>query len=747
MVVLLTTLAYAQHPRVGLTWTGSSGASTYNVYRSLGTCASPTFSQLATGVVPTSYTDTYVVGSTDYCYGVTAVNATGESTMSGTALAPVPPPPGPPNLGQNCTNGCGIGAHILPSTLTVTLCDTANVGCASGIPAESNVSSYPALPLTIDARSINFDWQTDVPANGFVVCGSLQQNSDRIQFDTSAPGVYVIGTTHHVTVRNLVPASHSGGGGGAGVSCYVGDNTNATTSDPKQRYDPGTNTWPGPLCYAGGPACSLYITPPNPTAATLQWSATPAGVINAQRGFPAQIPLYILWNGGNATTVGGFPTCNSGTINQLYHQYQAGQWSAPNSGTWFQCKGSGPTWTSLGSQLPVFFVSASTITDPSSNVYTCPGSANGGESASGIPRVPADTCTGGAGDSHISVTPFYAGIYVGNSPQTDYRPIHYSASPAGYYFDMNGTAVPVNAVPTSTVQFFPAATATTGTWTGTVTLTMYTDQTLTTPAAGTAPFTFSYSIAVGDDTPITQVDPGRYPADPNLPAWTAYTSQQSVGMCSDATGGTGDAMDYFNLNLHYWMWLTFGAGDWGPYNTGNYDNSRWFSAAGDYFLKKMDGTAWPDWAGTTAYGSSYATSEVTPSTDPNGNTWVATVNGGTTSGSAPSWASIPSPSANTLLTDGTQKWRNVGKIAYWNRCTENASIAFDNQIIQAPGPPLWAQFTGAEERHRQRTGDAIIKGTTQFTGFYSQAEKSNVTLGGGFWSAAQFPFSGRKYCP
>ena len=594
MIVLLTTLAYAQHPRVGLTWTGSSGASTYNVYRSLGTCASPTFSQLATGIVPTSYTDTYVVGSTDYCYGVTAVNANGESAMSGTALAPVPPPPGPPNLGQNCTNGCGIGTHILPSTLTVTLCDTANAGCASGIPAESNVSSYPTLPLTIDARSINFDWQTDVPANGFVVCGSLQQNSDRIQFDTSAPGVYVIGTTHHVTVRNLVPASHSGGGGGAGVSCYVGDNTNATTSDPKQRYDPGTNTWPGPLCYAGGPACSLYITPPNPTAATLQWSATPAGVINAQRGFPAQIPLYILWNGGNATTVGGFPTCNSGTLNQLYHQYQAGQWAAPNSGTWFQCKGSGPTWTSLGSQLPVFFVSSSTITDPSANVYTCPGSANGGESPSGIPRVPADTCTGGAGDSHISVTPFYTGIYVGNSPQTDYRPIHYSTSPAGYYFDMNGTAVPVNAVPTSTVQFFPAATATTGTWTGTVTLTMYTDQTLTTPAAGTAPFTFSYSIAVGDDTPITQVDPGSYPADPNLPAWTAYTSQQSVGMCSDSTGGTGDAMDYFNLNLHYWMWLTFGAGDWGPYNTGNYDNSRWFSAAGDYFLKKMDGTAWPD---------------------------------------------------------------------------------------------------------------------------------------------------------
>jgi hypothetical protein len=649
---------------------------------------------------------------------------------------------GPPNLGEVCTNGCGIGSHILPSTLTVTLCDTANVGCASTIPAQSNISSYPTLPLTIDARNINFDWQTDVPANGFVVCGSEQQNSDRIQFDTSAPGVWVIGTHHHVTVTGLVPASHSGGGGGAGVSCYVGDNINATTSNPQQRYAPGTNTWPGPLCYAGGPACSLYITPPNPTAATLQWSATPAGIINAQRGFPAQIPLYILWNGGNATSVAGFPACNSGTINQMYHQYQTNQWSAPNSGTWFQCKNPGPAWTSLGSQLPQFLVTSSTITDPSANVYTCPGSANGGETASGIPRLPANTCTGGAGDSHISVTPFYTGIYVGNSPQTDYRPIHYSSSPAGYYFDMNGTAVPVNAVPTSTVQFFPAATATTGTWTGTLTFTMYTDSTLTTPAAGTAPFTFSYSISVGDDTPITQTDPGSYPADPNLSAWTNYTSQQSVGMCSDATGGTGDAMDYFNLNLHYWMWLTFSAGDWGPYNTGNYDNSRWFSTAGDFFLKQLNGSAWPDWAATTAYGSSQATSEVTPSTDPNGNTWVATVNGGTSGGSAPAWSSIPSPVANTLLTDGSQRWRNVGKLPYWNRCTENAGMAFDNQIIQAPGPPLWAQFTGAEERHRQRTGDAVLKGTTTYQNFYSQAEKSNVTVGGGFWSEYS-PSAGR----
>lgn len=640
-----------------------------------------------------------------------------------------PPPPGPPNLGQNCTNGCGIGTHILPNTLTVTLCDTANSGCASTIPAQKTVSDYPTLPTTINAQCMNFDWQTDVPANGEVVCGALLNNSDSIQFDTSAPGVYNIGTTHHVTFCGLVPASHGGNGGG-GETCYVADNINATSSDPQQRYATGQNTWPGPQCYAGSTNCYLNFFPPNPTnSLPMQWTAATRGIISATRGDPAEIPLMLLWNGGNATTA---PSSCS-TANQLFHTYASGQWSAPNSGTWYKCIP--PNWTTMGSQLPVFAVTGNTITDPSSNTYTCPASANGGESASGIPRVPADTCTGSAGDSHISVTPFYTGTYVSGSPQTDYRQIFYRSSPVNaYYFNTNGAAPPSNPVPVSTVQFFPATNAPTGNYTGTVTLTMYTDSTLTTPAAGTSPITFSYAINVSDDTPIPQVNPGFYPADTNLPSWMNYLSQQSIYMCSNASGP--DSMDYYNLGINYWMWLTFSGGDWGPFQTGNYDNSRVFAAASDVFLHQMDGTAWPNWASGTTYGTSQATMEVT---DTNGHIWLATVNGGVSGGSI-SWPA--SPTAGSTKTDNTQTWRYVGDLPYWNRCTENASVPFDNQSIQAGGTPDWAKFSGAEEMHRLRTGNAIQKGTTTYTGFYSTAESKQVGLGGGYWSEYS-PAAGR----
>lgn len=641
---------------------------------------------------------------------------------------------------SNCTGGCGIGSHIVGNSVSITLYDTANPGGASTIQAGTVITDYSGLPLTIDPTKLNVDWNTDASANGCVVAGSLLNNSDRIQCDVTS-GLYNIGTHHHVTLQHLVPASHGGNANGS-ITLYVTSNINATSTDPQNRYSTGQNTYPGPQCYQGSTACYFNVFPPNPTAVLpMQWEASNAGVVSAIRGNPAQIPLYLLWTGGNATTIGAFAACDSGHLNQLAHTYAAGQWAAPNSGTWYQCKSTG--WTSLGSQLPVFAVTSSTFTDPSANVNNCPGSLNGGESAGGIPRVPADTCTSGAGDSHVSVTPFYTGVYVGSSPTSDYRQIFYSSARSAYYFNTNGAAPPSNSVPVSSVQFFPATNAATGTYTGSITLTMYTDSSLSTVAAGTSPITFTYSINVADETPVVQVDPATYPTDSNLPAYMNYLSQESVGMCSD-TGGGRYSLDYYNLSLHYWMWLTFGAGDWGPYNTGNYDNSRVFEEANDIFLHQMNGAAWPDWSATTAYGSSQSTMEVTPSSDPNGNTWVATVPGGTTAGTHPNWTSIPNPSASTLLTDGTQKWRNVGKGTYWNRCTENASVPFDNQVIQAGSSALWAQFTGAEEKHRQRTDDAVIKGTSTITGFYSAAEKLqiNSSFGGGLWSQYS-PAAGR----
>lgn len=75
---------------MALSWTASSGASSYIVFRG----ASPqiyTKSVLASGLTGTSYTDSTAVGGTTYYYQVTAVNSDGQSSPSNdvTAIGPI----------------------------------------------------------------------------------------------------------------------------------------------------------------------------------------------------------------------------------------------------------------------------------------------------------------------------------------------------------------------------------------------------------------------------------------------------------------------------------------------------------------------------------------------------------------------------------------------------------------------------------------------------------------------------------
>jgi chitin-binding protein len=82
--------AAAGNAQVALTWTAASGATGYNVKRS--TTNGGPYSNVATNVSGTSYTNTGLTNGTTYYYVVTAVNASGESPVStqasGTPSAP-----------------------------------------------------------------------------------------------------------------------------------------------------------------------------------------------------------------------------------------------------------------------------------------------------------------------------------------------------------------------------------------------------------------------------------------------------------------------------------------------------------------------------------------------------------------------------------------------------------------------------------------------------------------------------------
>lgn len=72
--------------QAALSWTASSGATSYNVYR--GTSAGgESGTAIASGITTTSYTDTGLTNGTTYYYKVTAVNSVGTSGLSNEASA------------------------------------------------------------------------------------------------------------------------------------------------------------------------------------------------------------------------------------------------------------------------------------------------------------------------------------------------------------------------------------------------------------------------------------------------------------------------------------------------------------------------------------------------------------------------------------------------------------------------------------------------------------------------------------
>jgi len=90
-------VATAGNTQVALSWTASSGATTYNVYRGTSAGGEST-TAIATGIGTTTYTNTGLTNGTTYYYKVTAVNASGTSGYSNEASAT---PAAPTNYIQN----------------------------------------------------------------------------------------------------------------------------------------------------------------------------------------------------------------------------------------------------------------------------------------------------------------------------------------------------------------------------------------------------------------------------------------------------------------------------------------------------------------------------------------------------------------------------------------------------------------------------------------------------------------------
>nr|WP_224753658.1 glycoside hydrolase family 6 protein [Paenibacillus terricola] len=98
--------ATAGNAQVVLSWTASTGATSYNVKRA--TTSGGPYTTVATGVTGTTYTNTGLTNGTTYYYVVSAVNSVGESSnstqASATPVAPVAVPAAPTGLTATAGN-------------------------------------------------------------------------------------------------------------------------------------------------------------------------------------------------------------------------------------------------------------------------------------------------------------------------------------------------------------------------------------------------------------------------------------------------------------------------------------------------------------------------------------------------------------------------------------------------------------------------------------------------------------------
>ena len=139
------TATAASSTQINLSWTASTGATSYNVKRA--TVSGGPYTTVATGVTGTTYNNTGLTASTTYYYVVSAVNTAGESPNSAQASATTPanpPPPAPTGLTATAGNA------------QVTLSWTASTGATSYNIKRATVSGGPYTTIATNVTSLSY---------------------------------------------------------------------------------------------------------------------------------------------------------------------------------------------------------------------------------------------------------------------------------------------------------------------------------------------------------------------------------------------------------------------------------------------------------------------------------------------------------------------------------------------------------------------------------------------------------------
>ena len=147
--------AMAGNATVALSWSASSGATSYNVYRGT-TPGGESATALATGITTTTYTDSTAVNNTTYYYKVAAVNEAGTSPMSNEASAT--PQLAKPTISSFTANPASIASGS-SSTLSWATTGAATIAITPGTftstAASGSTSMSPAVTTTYTLTATN----------------------------------------------------------------------------------------------------------------------------------------------------------------------------------------------------------------------------------------------------------------------------------------------------------------------------------------------------------------------------------------------------------------------------------------------------------------------------------------------------------------------------------------------------------------------------------------------------------------
>ncbi len=236
--------ATAGNGQVIVSWTAVTGATSYNIY--YGTAAGVTTASTKITGATSPKTITGLTNNTTYYFVLTALNESGESTLSSEVPSSQPTTLTTP-AGLSATPGDG---QVTLTWTAVTGATSYNVyyGTAAGVTTASTKVASTASPCTITGLTNTTTYYFAVTATEFTVASSVGSEtalSSKVSSTPQLPGGYAPATGAAINITNT-------------YATLVGSFTNPASTTTESRFEWGTTT-----AYGTNTASLVYSDPGN----------------------------------------------------------------------------------------------------------------------------------------------------------------------------------------------------------------------------------------------------------------------------------------------------------------------------------------------------------------------------------------------------------------------------------------------------------------------------------------------------